>query len=106
MAAQFQRNIATASKRVGTAVVDDLLTELNHETIRRERLAPGVKVKNKHDPFEREWVISSISGDGTVFFRGGNGAESMGAEPVPHRGLNLRLRVTRPIQDFATCEGA
>jgi hypothetical protein len=65
-AAKFQRNLSRVSRRVADAVVGDLMTELNVAAIQRERLAPGVAVKNKHDIIERKFVISSIQPDGTV----------------------------------------
>ena len=52
---------------------DDLMTELNHETIENEALAPGVTVTNVHDNLGISLVVSSIQPDGTVYFRGGNG---------------------------------
>ncbi|MGH6792653.1 MAG: hypothetical protein ACRECF_07945 [Methyloceanibacter sp.] len=76
LAAKFQRDISGASRRVGNAIIDDLMTELNHEAIRREKLAPGVRVTNKHDSSKKEYVVSSIKSDGTVYFRGGNGAKA------------------------------
>jgi len=75
-AAKFQRNLSHVSRRVADAVVDDLMTQLNLAAIQRERLAPGVTVKNKHDIIERKLVISSIQPDGTVYFKGGNGARA------------------------------
>ena len=61
------------SRREGNAVIDDLMTELNHEAIESEGLAPGVAVVNIYDIVGRTFVISSIHPDGTVYFRGGNG---------------------------------
>jgi hypothetical protein len=52
------------------------MTELNLAAIQRERLAPGVTVKNKHDSVERTLIISSIQADGTVYFKGGNGTRA------------------------------
>ena len=75
-AAKFQHNLSHASRRVADAVVDDLMTELNLAAIQRERLAPGVAVKNKHDIIERKLIISSIQSDGTIYFKGGNGARA------------------------------
>jgi hypothetical protein len=49
------------------------MTDLNHEAIASQRLAPDVPVTNKHDPLHRRWVISSITEDGTVFFGEGTG---------------------------------
>jgi len=75
-AAKFQRDLSHVSRRVADAVVGDLMTELNLAAIKRERLAPGVIVKNKHDIVDRKLVISSIQSDGTVYFKGGNGARA------------------------------
>ncbi len=73
LAARFGYDIAQLSRREGSAVIDDLMTELNLETIEAEGLAPGVTVVNIHDSPEMPHVISSIYPDGTVYFRGGNG---------------------------------
>lgn len=73
LAAKFGYDIAGLSRREGDAVIDDLMTELNHETIESEGLAPGVAVVNIHDVVGRTFVISSVQPDGTVYFRGGNG---------------------------------
>ncbi len=75
-AARFQRNLSDVSRRVADAIVNDLMTKLNLAAIEHERLAPGVAVKNKHDVLERIFVISSITFDGTVYFKGGNGARA------------------------------
>jgi len=75
-AAKFGYDIAGLSRREGDAVVDDLMTELNHEAIEAERLAPGVTVVNIHDSIGRPFVISSVHPDGTVYFRGGNGRKA------------------------------
>ncbi len=76
LARKFGRDISTYSRRVGDAIIDDILTQLNLDWIASQRLAPGLAVKNKHDPFNRIFVISSITEDGTVYFRGGNGAKA------------------------------
>ena len=73
LAARFGYNISTCSRRVGDAVINDLMEQLNHDTIESEKLAAGVKVTNIHDPIETQYTISSIYPDGTVYFRGGNG---------------------------------
>ena len=73
LAAKFGYDIAGLSRREGDAVIDDLMTELNHEAIEAEGLAPGVTVVNVHDSIGRTFVISSVHPDGTVYFRGGNG---------------------------------
>ena len=73
LAAKFGYKIACLSRREGDAVIDDLMTELNHDAIAAEELAPGVAVVNIHDTIGRTFVISSIHPDGTVYFRGGGG---------------------------------
>jgi hypothetical protein len=76
LAAKFDKDISGASRRVGNAILNDLMTGLNDEAIRRQRLAPGVIVINKNDPMKEKRIISSIAEDGTIYFRGGNGARA------------------------------
>ena len=76
LARKFSRDISTATRRVGDAVIDDVLTQLNHDAILSQCLARDVAVINKHDQLRRRLVISSITEDGTVYFRGGNGAKA------------------------------
>ena len=84
-AAKFGHEIAHLTRREGDAVIDDLMTELNHEAIEAEGLAPGVTVVNIHD-IARTFGISSIDPDGTVYFRGGNGQRAWA------RGLSLKFQ--------------
>ena len=58
---------------IADAVIDDLMAELNMEAIESECLAPGVRVVNVHDRLGRVETISSITADGTVFLKGGQG---------------------------------
>jgi len=76
LAAQFGYDISGVSRHEGDSVIADLMYELNMETIEKERLAPGVKVKNIHDTVEWIHTISSIRKDGTVFYKGGNGRKA------------------------------
>jgi hypothetical protein len=76
LAQQFGHDISTASRRVGHAIIDDLMTKLNHDAIAGQHLARGVVVTNKHDLSQRKLVISSIKDDGTVYLRGGNGGRA------------------------------
>lgn len=76
LAGKFGHDISTVSRRVGDAIIDDIMTQLNLEAIARQRLAPDVVVTNKHDQSGRKFVISSIKEGGTVYFRGGNGAKA------------------------------
>jgi hypothetical protein len=76
LAAKFGFDISQATRRVGAAVIDDIMFQLNTEAIVAHKLAPGVRVVNIHDNMRRRMIISSIADDGTVFFRGGNGARA------------------------------
>ena len=76
LAAKFGHDISELSRREGEAIIDDLMTQLNLETIEAEGLAPGVAVTNIHDSLERELTISSIQRGGIVYFRGGNGRKA------------------------------
>lgn len=76
LAAKFGYDISSVSRGEGEAVIDDLMTQLNFETIESEALGPGVTVINIHDKLALESVISSIQKDGTVYFRGGNGRKA------------------------------
>ena len=76
LARKFRHDISTASRRVGDAVINDVMTQLNHDASSSQRLARDVVVTNKHDPCRRKFVISSVTDDGTVYFRGGNGAKA------------------------------
>lgn len=73
LASKFGYDISTVSRREGDAIIDDLMTQLNLETIESEHLAPNVEVINIHDSLSQRYTISSIHSDGTVYFRGGNG---------------------------------
>lgn len=73
LAAKFGYDISNATKRVGCAVIADLMTELNLEAIEEQGLVPGCEVINRWDSLKRVEVISSIQQDGTVYLKGGNG---------------------------------
>ena len=76
LAAKFGYDISAMTRREGNAVLDDLMMQLNHETIESESLAPGVVVINTYDPMNMRFEISSIQPDGMVYFRGGNGRKA------------------------------
>jgi hypothetical protein len=76
LAAKFGIDIAQATRSVGDAVITDIMFKLNQEAIVEQKLAPGIKVVNKHDSLERVRTVSSIAEDGTVYFKGGNGARA------------------------------
>ena len=73
LARKFGIDISGMSRIVGDAVIDDILTQLNFNVIKEQQLKPGVRVRKKSDASKREYIISSISQDGTVYFKGGNG---------------------------------
>jgi hypothetical protein len=73
LAKKFDIDISGMSRIVGNAVINDILTQLNFNAIKEQSLKPGVRVRKKNDLSERVYIISSISPDGTVYFKGGNG---------------------------------
>ena len=73
LANKFGIDISGMSRLVGNAVIDDIMSQLNANAIKEQGLRPGLRVRKSHDRTGREYVISSISPDGTVFFKGGNG---------------------------------
>jgi hypothetical protein len=66
-------DISEMSKRQGEAFLDDILYQMNCESIENEQLKSGVKVRNIFDEYNNIEIISSISKNGTVYFKGGNG---------------------------------
>jgi len=75
-ALKYGHDISTSTKRVGNAVIDDIMQMLNVQAISKYGLAPGVAVIKNNDILQRVWIISSINNNGTVYFRGGNGAKA------------------------------
>ncbi|MFZ1962875.1 MAG: hypothetical protein WAU78_05295 [Roseiarcus sp.] len=76
LAAKFGHDISEATRRVGNAIIDDFMLQLNREAICKQNLEPGAAVINEHDRLRRTQIISSIADNGTVYFRGGNGAKA------------------------------
>lgn len=76
LAKKFGFDISHCSQREGNAIIDDLMSELNHESIEGQKLEPGVQVINRWDDLKRVYTISSIREDGIVFFKGGNGKKA------------------------------
>jgi len=66
-------NVEGLSLRVASAMIGDVLQNKNIEAIFQLDLKPGISVMRKNDIIKRVFVISSISDDGTVYFKGGNG---------------------------------
>jgi hypothetical protein len=76
LATKFGIDITQATRSVGDAVITDIMFKLNQEAIAEQKLTPGTKVVNKHDTLSRVRTVSSIAEDGTVYFKGGNGARA------------------------------
>lgn len=76
LATKFGYDIRHETRGVGDATITDIMDDLNCRAIAEQTLEAGVRVRNKHDTLNREWVISSVSADGTVYFKGGNGARA------------------------------
>ena len=73
LALKFGFDISGMTRREGSALIDDIMHNLNQATIKNELLAPGVRVTNIHDKYKDIYTISSIYPDGTCYFKGGNG---------------------------------
>ncbi len=73
LATKFGFDIGSSSRRVGAAVIDNILTQLNLESVESQHLGPGDIVSHVGHPERGEMAISSIQKDGLVFFKGGNG---------------------------------
>ena len=76
LAEEFGYDIRSMSRSVGSAVIDDIMDHLNKEAIDVEGLAPGVEVRFRNRDDGRVRIVSSVSPDGTVFFKGGNGQKA------------------------------
>lgn len=76
LAMRFGFDISKCSQREGNAIIDDIMSELNYESIDEQKLEPGVEVINKWDDLKRVYTISSIQENGMVFFKGGNGKKA------------------------------
>lgn len=75
-AREFGFTIDTETFAVGSAVVGDIMDHLNQEAIEQQNLIPGTMVRFRRNPEKGEFVISSVTPDGTVYFKGGNGKKA------------------------------
>jgi len=82
LARKFGYDISGCTRREGDAVISDIMTELNLESIEDQQIKSGVAVINKWDQLKKVQVISSIQEDGLVFFKGGNGKRAWGRNLV------------------------
>lgn len=73
LAKKFGIDISHMSRIVGNAVIDNIMAQLNYNAIKEQKLIPGLPVKKRNDPLNREFIISTIGPNGTVYFKGGNG---------------------------------
>lgn len=69
-------DISCMSKREVNAIIGDLMIELNLQSIEDNNLIPGAEVFKLNDESQTPYVISSISSNGTCYFRGGNGKKT------------------------------
>jgi len=76
LAAKFKIDISKMSRLVGDAVIEDIMWQLNANAIKEQNLKPGLLVRKKYEESGSAYVISSISKDGTVYFKGGNGQKA------------------------------
>jgi hypothetical protein len=76
LAEEFGFDISGLSKGVGSAVIDDIMDHLNKEAIETEGLEPGVQVRFRSRDDGRVRIVSSVTPDGTVYFKGGNGQKA------------------------------
>lgn len=52
--------------------MDDIFDQLNRESVENQNLRPGDVVTKRWDQNGKQYVISSIQEDGSVYFKGGN----------------------------------
>ena len=76
LAMKFGIDIAQATRGVGDATIADIMYQLNQNAIAEQKLKPGINVVNRHDALGIVRTVSSIAEDGTVYFKGGNGARA------------------------------
>ncbi|MBC5796559.1 MAG: hypothetical protein VKL60_22345 [Sphaerospermopsis sp.] len=72
---QFGIDVSYEKRFVVDAVIESTMTILNLNTIETENLKHGSKVFHINNP-EKILIISSISEDGIVYFKGGNGQKA------------------------------
>jgi len=53
LAGRFGHDISSLTRREGDAVISDIMTQLNLESIKEQKLAPGVSVVNRWDRLQR-----------------------------------------------------
>jgi hypothetical protein len=80
-------NVKGLSMRVASAMIGDVLHIKNIEAINQLGLEPGISVMRKNDMIKRVFVISSISDDGTVYFKGGNGNRAWARNLIKVEGI-------------------
>ena len=71
LAARFGYDISAETRRVGFAVIEDIMEQLNFESIEKQKLTPGDTVRHTRDSLHLKHIISSIREDGIVFLTGG-----------------------------------
>ncbi len=76
LASKFGYDISGDSRRVGEAIIADIMEQLNLESIENQSLKTGNMVRNIWDSHRQTLVISSIQEDGLIYFKGGNGKKA------------------------------
>lgn len=76
LAEEFGFDIGAMSRATGSATIDDIMDHLNKEAIETQQLEPGVVVRFRSRDDGQTRVVSSVTADGTVYFKGGNGQKA------------------------------
>lgn len=76
LARRFGIDISSCSRRVAFAVIDEILTQLNLESIVQQSIVPGCRVVRTRGGYSEFCVVSSVTSDGLVYFKGGNGQKA------------------------------
>ena len=76
LSAKFKIDISKMSRLHGSAIIDDIMYQLNVNAIKEQKLKPGLHVRKAYEEDGCEYIISSINTDGTVYFKGGNGQKA------------------------------
>ena len=76
LAEEFGFDIGAMSTATGSAIIDDIMDHLNKEAIETQQFEPGVVVRFRSRDDGQTRVVSSVTADGTVYFKGGNGQKA------------------------------
>lgn len=76
LASRHGLDLVGLPRLVSDAIMDVLMSVINLEQIEREGIRPGSRVVYTQDAAGTVLEVSSITADGLVFFRGGNGRKA------------------------------